>query len=411
MRIVIATARGRIAGGVERYLDAIIPAIAAGRHEVALFCEHDVPVDRTRIAADARLTSWCVAERGLAGAVGALEAWEPDLIYAHGFADRELEARVIATAPAVAFAHDYRATCISGSKHFARPGFAPCARRFGAGCLAEFYPRRCGGLNPITMVRDYRAHTARLELMRRCRMVVTASEYMRREYLRHEFDPRAVRCVGLPIRNRSEAAGVALDEPKAIDLSAPARLLFAGRMEPAKGGALMFDALPLAAAALASALTLTCAGDGRDRAAWQSRAAATTRVHPKVRIEFAGWQDEVALASLIDAADLLIVPSVWPEPFGLIGPEAGVRGLPAAAFAVGGIPEWLSDGVNGCLAPGDSPTAAGLAVAIARCLRDPREHARLRCGAIAQARRFSPERHLAALMSVFEELAAADARA
>ena len=80
-------------------------------------------------------------------------------------------------------------------------------------------------------------------------------------------------------------------------------------------------------------------------------------------------------------SDLLVVPSTWPEPFGLIGPEAGLHRLPAAAFAVGGIPEWLSDGVNGRLAPGDPPSAAGLARAIVECVRDPAELARLRNGA------------------------------
>ena len=50
-----------------------------------------------------------------------------------------------------------------------------------------------------------------------------------------------------------------------------------------------------------------------------------------------------------------MVPSIWPEPFGQVGPEAGLYGVPAAAFAVGGTPSWLTDGVNGRLAPGDPP--------------------------------------------------------
>jgi glycosyltransferase involved in cell wall biosynthesis len=87
----------------------------------------------------------------------------------------------------------------------------------------------------------------------------------------------------------------------------------------------------------------------------------------------------------------------------LVGPEAGLRGLPAAAFAVGGIPEWLTDGVNGALARG-SRTAKSLADAVVRCLRDPVEHARLRCGAIKEARRFNPVTHLKALMNVIDSL-------
>ena len=51
------------------------------------------------------------------------------------------------------------------------------------------------------------------------------------------------------------------------------------------------------------------------------------------------------------ASRLLVVPSVWPEPFGSVGMAAARCGVPAAAFAVGGIPQWLHDGVNGHLAP------------------------------------------------------------
>ena len=89
----------------------------------------------------------------------------------------------------------------------------------------------------------------------------------------------------------------------------------------------------------------------------------------------------------------------------MVGPEAGMRGLPAAAFAVGGIPEWLTDGVNGALARELPPSSSDLANAIVRCLRDPHEHARLRSGAIELAQRFSAERHLDALMKAIKEIA------
>ena len=48
-------------------------------------------------------------------------------------------------------------------------------------------------------------------------------------------------------------------------------------------------------------------------------------------------------------AVLVAVPSLWPEPFGLVGLDAAALGRPAIAFDVGGIGEWLTDGVNGKL--------------------------------------------------------------
>jgi glycosyltransferase involved in cell wall biosynthesis len=79
----------------------------------------------------------------------------------------------------------------------------------------------------------------------------------------------------------------------------------------------------------------------------------------------------------------------------------GLRGVPVAAFAVGGIPEWLTDGVNGHLAPGDPPTSAGLARAIAKCLESPLNYERLRRGALEMARQFTGGGHLAALSEIF----------
>jgi glycosyltransferase involved in cell wall biosynthesis len=101
-------------------------------------------------------------------------------------------------------------------------------------------------------------------------------------------------------------------------------------------------------------------------------------------------------------SDLLVVPSLWPEPFGRIGPEAGTHGLPVAGFAVGGIPDWLEDGVNGYLARGDPPGVAALSDAIVKCLRDDSVHQKLRQGAVSLAARYSMRNHINALFAVFE---------
>jgi glycosyltransferase involved in cell wall biosynthesis len=105
------------------------------------------------------------------------------------------------------------------------------------------------------------------------------------------------------------------------------------------------------------------------------------------------------------AADVLVVPSVWPEPFGMVGIEAGSVGLPAIAYAVGGIPDWLIPGVSGESAPGERPNPQQLAEAIVRALGDPDHHQRLRIGAWEVARRFSPEAHLERLLPVLKAAA------
>src|SRR5258708_3090413 len=126
----------------------------------------------------------CISELGADAAFAALRNWRPDVICAHGIQDPGVEAELLTIAPAVVFAHAYAGTCISGRKSFRTPTIEPCDRRFGPACLAYYYPRRCGGLNPVTMWDDYRLQQARLLNLRRYRAIVTSSEHMRREYLR-----------------------------------------------------------------------------------------------------------------------------------------------------------------------------------------------------------------------------------
>ena len=184
------------------------------------------------------------------------------------------------------------------------------------------------------------------------------------------------------------------------------RLLYAGRMEAPKGGGVLLEALPHVVKALGRPVTMTFAGEGRQRARWETQLREIQSGLPNLTCEFTGWLAQDQIRTLMKNVDLLVVPSVWPEPFGLVGPEAAQHGVPSAAFAVGGIPAWLIDGVSGHLAVGDRPTAAGLARAIVRCLEDPLHYAALRNGARATAAQFTMVRHLPRLIDTLERVAA-----
>ena len=149
-------------------------------------------------------------------------------------------------------------------------------------------------------------------------------------------------------------------------------------------------------------MVLKMAGDGPLRSVWQEEATRIVSRNTNIQVMFSGWCAPPALEAAFDEADLLVVPSVWPEPFGLVGPEAGAHGLPAAAFAVGGIPEWLREGVNGHLAPSNPPTSAGLARAITECLIDSGHYARLRDGAASMAGEYNMAKHMNTLREVLQ---------
>jgi glycosyltransferase involved in cell wall biosynthesis len=103
--------------------------------------------------------------------------------------------------------------------------------------------------------------------------------------------------------------------------------------------------------------------------------------------------------------DVIAMPSVHEEPFGLIPCEAGLRGLPAVVTRRGGLPEIVEEGVTGFIVEAQRPDQ--LADRLERLIRDPAlgramgEKARLR---IAEC--FSQERMVAEFEALCRELAA-----
>ena len=399
MRLAIVNWTSRRAGGIETYLDAVIRGLAERGDEVALWHEVSGPRERVPIYLPAETPTWCVEDLGLKAALQQLRAWQPQLVYAHGLLDSKLEALFPSIAPSVFFLHQYQGTCVGGPKTWKFPQVVPCTRRFGWQCLLHYYPHRCGGLNPLTMLRKYRQQSRRLAVLRNYDAIVTHTEHMRREYLRHDFPKDRVRKIPFPVVGSGTAAPPTRAEK---NTKRPlSRLLFLGRMDQLKGGNLLIDAAALAATALARPLQLTFAGDGPKRMEWEDKAKRIQEMRADLTTSFTGWVSAADRDRLYTETDLLVVPSLWPEPFGMVGIEAGRFGVPSAAFAVGGIPEWLQDEKNGHLAPGYPPSIQGLARAMVRCLEDSGHHESLCTGAWEESQAYSTSAHLDALLDTF----------
>lgn len=423
MRIAIINWSSRRVGGVETYLNTIISELSRAGHDIAFCSEVDEPTEHVGIELPDDAPAWCVAKMGAEHVLAALRDWRPDVIYSHKLADPDLEFKVLSLAPSVFFAHDYHGTCISGTKTFKFPIVQPCSRRFGWQCLMHYFPHRCGGLSPVTMLKLYSLQSKRQENLHSYDAIVTHSDHMLAELMKHGLSPQRaynssyyVQAANASGKSSSPRHSTAItSSPMAEEAERESvvhprdpkgewSLLFSGRMEYLKGGHVFIGALPEVAATLNTPLRVTFAGDGRERRALERRAALVRS--PKLKIEFAGWVERRQMEALLKACDLLVVPSLWPEPFGLVGLEAGKFGVPVAAFDVGGIRDWLSDGVNGYLASGTPPTAKGLAQAIIKCLRDPATHTQLRRGAIEVAQQFNIKNHLTALLEVFANITA-----
>jgi glycosyltransferase involved in cell wall biosynthesis len=306
----------------------------------------------------------------------------------------EIDERLAAEWPVVKMMHGYFGTCVSGQKAHAFPAAAPCCRELGPSCLALYLPRRCGQLRPLVMFRQYTWAVRQRALFERYSHVVVASSHMAAEYQRHGI-----------ARDRLSAAPLfPTAGPAAITRPLPSTpsVLFMGRMTAIKGGATLARAVAEAQHTHGMALRATFAGDGPERRPLEHLARELA-----IDASFPGWLTGAARSAAFRAASIVVVPSLWPEPFGLVGLEAAAHGVPAVAFDVGGVREWLRDNESGRLVARRDPQALGRE--IADLCAAPRELVRLGEGAQRVARALSCDAHIAILERVFTRVAAARA--
>ena len=65
------------------------------------------------------------------------------------------------------------------------------------------------------------------------------------------------------------------------------------------------------------------------------------------RISFEGFLEQSKFCKTLESVDVVIVPSLWPEPFGRITSEAMLCGRPVIINPVGGLTEQVKDGLTG----------------------------------------------------------------
>jgi glycosyltransferase involved in cell wall biosynthesis len=184
---------------------------------------------------------------------------------------------------------------------------------------------------------------------------------------------------------RHAAASIAVSQAVAADLDTPSAvipntyraglfrrlpetprgrdLIFLGRLVSDKGADILLDALArLAAAGLAPLLTVV--GEGPERPRLEEQAS---RLGLAERIDFAGLRTGEELVRLLNEHRILVVPSRYDEPFGIVALEGIACGCVVVGSSGGGLPEAI--GPCGLTFPNGD--AAALAGVLAGLLRDP----------------------------------------
>jgi glycosyltransferase involved in cell wall biosynthesis len=348
VKILVLCERVDAQGGTETYLRALLPALVARNHEVRVVARSVVQRDAYGVAAEA--VPWSDEHDPPSVAASTAVAtiartFAPDVAAVHNVLDAAVLEAVHASAPrVVVHLHDHRAFCPNGDRLYPQGG-GICGVAMGAvtcgwhalanGCA---YGPRARTLGLIRI----RERVARA--VSRADAVVTLSRYVADLAQRNGVAVERTHAIAPPLAD--EAYSDVPARRPSVD-----RVLFAARVVPSKGARSLVRALARIAPAHRPLLRL--AGDGPDLTATLDEARERG-----VRVEALGSLDAVAMRRAFDDVTLVAVPSLWGEPFGLVGIEAFARGRPVVAYDAGAISEWMSDGGGRLIRRGDEPAFA-----------------------------------------------------
>ena len=190
--------------------------------------------------------------------------------------------------------------------------------------------------------------------------VVVVSEYMRSNA---ETLGRPTYTIYNIVDNRRFATGRDIRD----DLGIPSGCVivcFVGQVKIIKGIMTFLRAIPGLRAKTSDSLLWA----SFERRARNSPGRCSTRlVSNDKRIMYLGYRTDVQ--DLYHTSDVIVMPSLYDEPFGLVLVEAAAAKKPVVATATGGIPEVIQDNVTGLLFERDDDAA--LAAGIEKLLANP----------------------------------------
>lgn len=377
--VLLVTPRWTRDGGVATHVMASAAALLADGIEVHVLAARIDPNERTPGISFHQSRDLFNREATPQQRVGGALAQVPQVIHCHQFEDPDLAAQLQQIAPVLVSVHGYSA-CTS-AVHYFRPG-EECDRPHGPGCVPNLLLRGCAHTrNPSRLPGSFQRATRSVRLLQQADMVISYSSVIDRHLRVNGVERRAF----APLFSTLPLTDTGPHEDRR-------RVVFAGRVVRPKGVQVL-----VRAASELDAEVVIC-GDGRDLESMRSLAS---RLGVEDRISFRGWLTAEALAAELAQASVVAIPSLWPEPFGLVGIETFALGRPVVASATGGIGDWLEHEASGLQVPPGN--ARALASALNELLDDPeRQRAMGAAGRESVEARFTAAHHVTALLAAYE---------
>jgi len=115
------------------------------------------------------------------------------------------------------------------------------------------------------------------------------------------------------------------------------KVVFIGKIHPVKGLDVLLEAFQSVVEKIPQAI-LNIAGSGSHKEFYKNK---VRKLNLSGNVNFLGFLKTSEIIELFHNSDLCVVPSIWAEQFGMVGPEALSCGVPVIGSNIGGIPEWL----------------------------------------------------------------------
>lgn len=379
---------GALTGGAERYLIALHQALEHSGNPAILVFGRNEP-DTYALFGKSMIIDGIDSPTAPASSVeiflGLLERESPDLIHFHNLTNSALMTKMASSQTSLKTVHDSRLFC--PLEFHLQKDNSLCREAAGPDCLIcmnEF------DLNSQEASEKLSQTLAEIEAAKKIGLLLTPSNYIREQLLLNGFNEAKILVLPPFLLNEPDIEP-AVAAPETTDL------LFVGRIVHSKGLHLLLESM----ASLPENTTLTVVGDGPDLEFNKKLAVA---LNLQDQITFAGWQPAAGLNQYYHQSRMLIVPSMGPEAFGLVGLEAMALAKPIVAFDSGGINQWLNDGVNGFLVPrGDTQT---LTARMSQLLSD--QETRMTMGSYGRQMikdQFNRKTHVAKLLAIYRKMA------
>jgi len=277
-----------------------------------------------------------------------IQAFKPDVALLHKVTDTARIAELTRTLPTAHMVHDHDMVCPRKHKYFPL-SLSVCNKPAGLSCYLNLccVQKTTGdSLLPIKIQGTAKVKH-QLNAAKNVQRFIVGSRYMKSELETNGIPGDKIEIV--------HPVPAALQTPEAVPASELTEVLFVGQVIRGKGVDLMLKAL----SCLKGEWRATIVGEGNYLETCKQLAG---QLGIADRVRFPGWIPHEQLDGYYRSARLLVVPSRWPEPFGMVGIEAMARGRPVIAFANGGIPDWLDHGNTGFLVPPDDVNAMTSAI-------------------------------------------------